>query len=96
MIIPSMMKFQLGRLVITPAVLSTASVDEICQAIDRHVCGQWDEVPGLVGICNESGLSHGGRLLSVHRLANGVELHVLTTADRLTTMVYLQGEGERP
>jgi hypothetical protein len=92
MIFPSMMKFTLGRLVITPAVLSGVSVDDICRAIDRHVCGQWGDVPDLVRITNECGLSHGGHLLSAFRLSNGIELRVLTTADRLTTTVYLPGK----
>jgi len=93
MILPSMMKFQLGRLVITPAVLTTFSVNDICRAIDRHVCGVWGEVPDLVRITNETGLSHGGHLLSAYRASGGLELRVLTTADRLATTVHLPGES---
>ena len=89
MIIPSMMKFQLGRLVITPAVLKVALVDDICRAIDRHVCGEWGDVPDLVHITNECGLSHRGHLVSACRTTKGVELRVLTTGDRLTTTVHL-------
>ena len=88
MIFPSMMKFQLGRLVIIPAVLKVASVDDICHAIDRHICGEWGDVPDLVRITNEIGLSHHIHLLSVSRFRNGLELRVLTTADRLTTTVH--------
>jgi len=88
MIFPSMMKFQLGRLVITPAVLKVASVDDICRAIDRHVCGEWGDVPDLVRITNERSLSHYGHLLSAFQIRNGLELRVLTTSDRLTTTVH--------
>ena len=87
-----MMKFNLGRLVITPAVLSTVPVDDICRAIDRHVCGQWGDVPDLVSVTNESGLLYGGHLLSAYRSMDGTELRVLTTADRLTTTVHLSFE----
>jgi hypothetical protein len=93
MIIPSMMKFQLGRLVITPAVLSEISVDDICRAIDHHVCGQWGDVPDLVRVTNESGLLHSGHLLSAFQGRNGIELRVLTAADRLTTTVHLLGDS---
>ena len=93
MILPSMMKFQLGRLVITPAVLTGVSVDDICRAIDRHVCGVWGDVPDLVRVTNECGLSHGGQLLSVYRTTDETELRVLTTSDRLTTTVYLPSES---
>jgi hypothetical protein len=87
------MKFTLGRLVITPAVLTRVSVDDILHAVDRHVCGEWGQVPDLVCITNESGLCNGGHLLSVYRASGGIELRVLTTADRLTTTVHLAGES---
>ena len=87
------MKFDLGRLVITPAVLTGVSVDGILRAVDRHVCGDWGEVPDLVRITNESGLLNSGDLLSVYHSTGGIELRVLTTADRLTTTVHLAGES---
>ena len=93
MILPSMMKFPLGRLVITPAVLTNISVDDICRAIDRHVCGQWGDVPDLVRVTNESGLLSGGHLLSAFQGRNGIELRVLTAADRLTTTIHLNSES---
>jgi hypothetical protein len=93
MVFPSMMKFQLGRLVVTPAVLTAVSVDDICRAIDRHVCGVWGEVPDLVRITNECGLSYGGHLLSAYHVTNGVELRILTASDRLTTTIHLPSDS---
>jgi hypothetical protein len=93
MIFPSMMKFQLGRLVITPAVLTGVSVDDICRAIDRHVCGVWGDVPDLFRITNECGLSHAVQLLSAYRTSGQTELRVFTTADRLSTTVHLPSES---
>lgn len=93
MVFPSMMKFQLGRLVISPAVLKVAHVDDICRAINRHVCGIWGDVPDLVRITNESGLAWGGHLLSAYPLPGGTELRVMTTANRLTTTVHLRDES---
>ncbi len=89
MVFPSMMKFHLGRLVITPAVLKAAHVDDICRAIDRHVCGLWGEVSDTTNTANEAALVLGGELLSVHRLTNGTELRAVTAADRLTTTLDL-------
>lgn len=94
MVFPSMMKFYLGRLVITPAVLSTTSVDDICRAIDRHVCGIWGDVSQGVRNANESALRNSGQLLSIYHATCGTQLRVLTTADRLTTTVHLSGELE--
>lgn len=93
MVFPSMMKFHLGRLVITPAVLETVSVDDICRVLDRHVCGNWGNIPDLVRITNECGLSCSGHLISAYRLSRGIELRVLTTANRLTTTVHLPDES---
>ena len=91
MVFPSRMKFQLGTMVITPAVLRSHSVDEICRAIDRHVCGEWGDVSDVARAANETALLSGGRLLSVSH-PRGLALRVLTTGDRLTTTVHLSGE----
>ena len=87
------MKFHLGRLVITPGVLTSASVDEICHAIDSHVCGNWGDVSAIARNTNDNALLTGGQLLSVYQAPDGVELRVLTTADRLTTTVHLPSES---
>jgi hypothetical protein len=93
MVFRSMMKFNLGRLVIAPAVLASVSVDDICRAFDRHVCGVWGDVPDLVRITNEIGLGDAGALRSAYRSPNGTELRVLTAANRLTTTVHLPSES---
>jgi hypothetical protein len=93
MIFPLMMKFNLGQLVIAPAVLTSVSVDEICRAIDRHVCGKWGDVSDAIRNTNENALLNGGQLLSVFHAPNETELRVLTTNDRLTTTVHLPNES---
>jgi hypothetical protein len=87
-----MMKFQLGRLVITPAALQAGSPDEICRAIDRHVCGQWGDLSDGDRAANESALSTASRLLSVYHTPTGTELRVMTTGDRFTTTVHLPSD----
>jgi hypothetical protein len=92
MVFPSMMKFHLGKLVITPAVLMNVPVEEIGYAIDRHVCGQWGSVSDNVRLANNTALRTGARLLSVYHVSDETELRVLTTGDRLTTIIHLPGE----
>jgi len=92
MIFPSMMKFTLGNLVITPAALKAGAVDDFCRAIDRHVCGNWGEALEAVRLANESALLSGGRLLSVHRFRAGLELWVMTTPDRTLTTIFLTAD----
>jgi hypothetical protein len=92
MILSSMMKFNLGRLVISPAALQTISEDEICRAIDKHVLGQWGDVSDHERDANELAISTASPLLSVYHTNAGMELRVLTTGDRLTTTIYLPSE----
>jgi len=92
MVFSSMMKFCLGRLAITPAVLQTIPPDEICRAIDRHVCGDWGDVSPQAHTENEAALLSGLPLVSVYRDSDGTEFWLLTTGDRLNTTVHLPGE----
>ena len=96
MVLPSMMRFNLGRLIITPSALMGVDAEEIYYAIDRHVCGIWGDVSEAARTTNESALASRAPLLSVYRLADGTALRVLTTDDRLTTTVDLPGECNLP
>ena len=89
MILVSQMKFDLGRLVITPNALETITADDICHALDRHVCGDWGDVDENDRQANELALRDGSRLLSVYHAANGMKFYVLTSADRSLTTVLL-------
>jgi len=86
MILISQMKFGLGRVVITPDALEAIPADDICRALDRHVCGDWGDVDGAA---NELALQSGLRLLSVYHTADGAKFFVLTTADRNLTTILL-------
>ncbi len=93
MIFPSMMKFCLGRLVITPAALTTIPAEEIYSAIDRHVCGQWGDIPAEAHAANERGLLSDAPLRSVYHAPDEREFCILTTGDRLTTTVHLPSDS---
>lgn len=93
MIWPSMMKFILGKLVITPAALRAVPAEDIYRGIDRHVCGDWGEMSAADHAENEFALQHGFRLLSVYESRNGVKFWVLTAANRTTTTICLPHEN---
>ena len=93
MILPGMMKFGLGRLVITPAVLEAIPAEEICHAIDRHICGNWGKVSDAERAANEVSLLVGSQLQSVYCADNGAKFFVRTTADRTTTTVFLPADS---
>jgi hypothetical protein len=93
MILGSAMKFPLGRLVITPAVLHTIPEDEICHALDRHVLGQWGDLSDRDRAANELALSSASPLVSVYQTATGTEFRIVTTGDRFTTTVFLPSDA---
>jgi len=69
-------KFLLGEILISPAALSVLSVDEICRAIDSHVCGNFKMV--------------GAKFVSVFQSESGIEFHLSTSAN--LTRVFLVHE----
>ncbi len=69
-------KFLLGEISISSAALAVLSVDEICRAIDSHVCGNFKMV--------------GSKFVSVFPSASGIEFHLSTSAS--VTNVFLAGE----
>jgi hypothetical protein len=92
MIWPSMMKFILGKIVITQTALESIPGEEIYRAIDRHVCGDWGQLSDADRAENEFSLLHGLRLMSVYETKSGVRFYVLTEADRTATTVLLPGD----
>ena len=92
MILTSQMKFNLGRLVITPAALESIPADDICNSINRHVCGDWGDLDTDDRSENELALRIGSRLLSVYHTATGTKFYVLTAACRSSTTILLPAD----
>ena len=78
MIFREQQKFLLGEISISPAALVSLSVDEICRAIDAHVCGEFSVASDFSG-------RGGKKFLSVFQSGNGVEFHVSTAATVTTS-----------
>jgi hypothetical protein len=92
MILTSQMKFDLGQLVITPAALEAVPADDICNAINRHVCGDFGDLDATDRKENELALRAGLRLLSVYHATNGTKFYVLTEACRTITTILLPSD----
>ncbi|MEI8290520.1 MAG: hypothetical protein WCH99_13700 [Verrucomicrobiota bacterium] len=92
MILPASMKFNLGRIVITPAALEAIPADDICNAINRHVCGDFGDLTAADLRENELALRAGLRLLSVYHATNGTKFYVLTEACRTITTILLPAD----
>ena len=57
--------------------------------LDMHLQGNWGEVAADDQKANDQALIDGSRLLSSYRTLKGVEIWVLTEADRSSTCILL-------
>src|SRR5262249_32964915 len=93
---PGKTNFRPGRLVATPrarqALEDAGDPTMGMGLLQRHLEGDWGEVSEEDQEANNSALKYGGRLLSSYRIGNGVELWVITEADRSVTTVLLPDE----
>ena len=92
MIFLEQQKFLLGKIVATPAALQSLSVEDICRAIDRHVCGDFGLVSDADRAENEFALRHGLRVVSLFASARGERFLVMSECDRSVTTVLLPGD----
>ena len=89
-----MIRFPLGRVVATPGALSALETAEQLPAefLDRHVNGDWGEVPDADKQENELSVEQGFRVLSAYTTSAGDHIWVLTEADRSATTLLLPKE----
>ena len=89
-----MIRFPLGRVVATPGALSALEKAEQAPDVflDRHVNGDWGEVPDADKQENERSVEQGFRILSAYTTSAGDKLWILTEADRSATILMLPEE----
>lgn len=88
------MRFELGKIVATPAALEVMTELEVSpvRLLDRHRKGDWGEVDAHDRRANEQALKDGARLLSSYKIAPGEKVWVITEADRSSTCILLPGD----
>jgi hypothetical protein len=88
------MRFALGRVVATPGALRALERAEQLPAefLDRHVNGDWGEVPEEDKQENEFSIEHGFRILSAYTTSAGEKIWAITEADRSYTTLLLPSE----
>ena len=88
------MRFSLGRVVATQGALRALEKAEQLptEFLDRHVNGDWGDVPEADKQENEYSVEHGFRILSAYSTSAGDQIWILTEADRSATTLMLPGE----
>ena len=89
MLLASQIKFPLGQIVITPNALGKLASDEILNALDRHVQGDWGDLDKDDKLENDIALEKGFRLLSAYTGNDGIKFWIITEASRAVTTVLL-------
>lgn len=82
-----------GHVVATPGVLAIVGAFPIEYMLARHVRGDWGDVSAADWAANDAAWDNDDeRILSVYSLPNGVEVWIITEADRSSTCVLLPEE----
>ena len=87
--------FPLGRIVATPGALSllAATATNPAELLDRHVAGDWGDVPPEDARENERSLKYGFRIISSYSVGSPDErVWIITEADRSSTCLLLPTE----
>ena len=82
------MKFPLGQVVITPNALEKLNSDDILNALNRHVVGDWGDLENEDRQTNDEALQSGDRLLSAYR-SGATKFWIITESSREVTTVLL-------
>ncbi|MGO4416893.1 hypothetical protein AB4Z27_28390 [Cupriavidus sp. KB_39] len=87
---PRLPLFQLGQIVATRSVLTHLEREGTTADpyLDRHVRGDWGDVPPEDAAANRHAVQNGARVISAYRIA-GEKVWVITEADRsFTTLLF--------
>jgi hypothetical protein len=86
--------FPLGRILFTPRAIDALirANQDVHNFLNRHMIGDWGDLPDEDRVENEFSLEHGFRILSSYTTAAGEKLWVITEADRSATTLLLAEE----
>jgi hypothetical protein len=85
-------RFSLGRIVITPKALNQVTESAIQSGLKRHAIGDWGDIPEEDSKANEHALKNGGRLFSSYKGQDGTKFWIITEADRSVTTILLPSD----
>jgi len=87
-------RFALGRVVATPGALRALEKAEQLpvEFLERHVNGDWGDVPEADKQENEVSVEQGFRIVSAYTTSAGEKIWIITEADRSYTTVMLPSE----
>lgn len=86
-------KFNIGKLVATPAFIKAVDPDYGMAALVQHLSGKWGLVDDNDAAVNNAALENGGRIMSVYPLPNEPDnFWIITESDRSVTTMLLPSD----
>ena len=87
-------RFELGQVVATPGAIEAMKEHgtSATELLNRHLSGDWGDVPDEDKQANEDAVLHGDRILSSYALDGDVKVWVITERDRSSTCILLPEE----
>ena len=86
-------RFTLGQVVSTPAALALldANGEVYWSLLDRHISGDWGDLPDEDRQANVDAVTGGGRILSAYKIGTS-KVWIITESDRSVTTLLLPDE----
>jgi hypothetical protein len=81
--------FPLGQIVITAKAQDCLDLEDVYEALARHVRGDWGDCDPEDAARNDRALHDGGRLMSIYHDRHGQPFWILTEAARDGTTILL-------
>ena len=85
-------KFKSGTVVCTIGASEVATRPDMLRMLERHLRGDWGDVPAEDAKAIEDALTWGDRILSSYKTESGERLWLLTEASREQTTILTPGE----
>ena len=91
------MKFKSGQLVMTRGINDLVAQDRefakfVTSSLQRHLSGDWGELPEEDKKCNEAALLDGDRLFSAYKTDPFQKIWIITEHDRSVTTILFPDE----
>lgn len=85
-------KVSLGKLLMTCGAQGTLNWEDMINALNRHVIGDWGDVCDEDWKANDQALQYGSRILSAYSDRLETRFWIITEADRSATTILLPEE----
>ena len=89
---PARHRFAPGSIVATPAALAITTPQQLLDALERHLTGDWGDVSAVDAQANEDAVTHGYRVFSVYQINDINRMWIIAESGRASTCALLPSD----